>query len=194
MRGTARKIFKNAAKQKNKSKSTMCRKKHTKSNTNTPKAQSCRWCEMSISCVEHHWPLPRLTSLFCAPGHPNVTHWPDNQLTTASSPPAQPPTSSLLNHSAQQLSQRWADYVRHMLIRQVTMENPVYWPSDTYVDPGRQGSSQSVILLAHSVDTIELQLIFILNLCLLHVKLCLFMTSSCWPHSHLESPFKFRAE
>lgn len=43
--------------------------------------------------------LPRLTSLFCAPGHPDVTRWPDNQPTTASSP-AHSSASSLLSHSA----------------------------------------------------------------------------------------------
>lgn len=49
--------------------------------------------------------LPRLTSLFCAPGHPSVTHWPDNQPTTASSP-AHSSASSLLSHSVQQLLEK----------------------------------------------------------------------------------------
>lgn len=53
---------------------------------------------------------------------------------------------------------------------------------------------RSIMWLALGVDTIERQLIFILNFSLLHVRLCLFMTSSCWPHSGLESPFKFPAE
>lgn len=49
-------------------------------------------------------------------------------------------------------------------------------------------------LLYRSVDTIQRQLIFILSFSLLHVKLRVLMTSSCWPHSGLESPFKFPAE
>lgn len=39
--------------------------------------------------------------------------------------------------------------------------------------------------------TAESQLIFDLNLSLLHVKPCLFVTSSCWPHSGLERLFKW---
>lgn len=52
----------------------------------------------------------------------------------------------------------------------------------------------SITWLARNADTIVQQLIFILCFSLLHVKLCLLMTSSCCPHSGLESPFKFPTE
>lgn len=151
-----------------------------------------------FACIVSHWLLPRSPFPLVCP--PDTPVWHIGLITSLRLRARHQHTLPLPLVRVTQCSnfQRsfWAKCDHNMLIGQVIKKTPdkkgelAAW---SLCRPQKIKVS-SITLLARRVDTIERQLIFILGFSLPHVKLCLIMTSSSWPHSGLESPFNFPAE